>query len=394
MTEELPEIPGFRYARPLGKNVHLYRGADGEVAVKLLVDPPRVVEIRTVAELRHPGIVPVHRAGRTKAGVPYLVMRYYRDGDLAAAAPLPFGRALEIGIGVAEALHAAHQARVVHRDVKPANVLLDERGQVYLTDFGTTGRDRLPWTAPEVISGGAHGVRADVFSLGATLWHLLVGHSPFVVPRGDNSRAAIERRILNSNPRPAGRAPQPLEVLLRQAMAADPAARPASAGEFARRLRQIHDDAAPTNALDAVIVPAAEEPARRRPRWPLYAGVAGVAAGVVVTSVLLLPDNGSLPAPAGAQPQDTAGPQGVPAGKAVVTATRVNTGTLRFTWTYPSPQSGDKFVWRTNDELKSGTVDVPSVELPASGALCVEVRVVRADGSATDRAWSPEGCGF
>ena len=86
MTEELPEVPGFRYVRPLGKNVHLYRGADGDVAVKLLVDSPRVNEIRTVAELRHPGIVPVHRAGRTRAGLPYLVMRYFPNGDLAAAA--------------------------------------------------------------------------------------------------------------------------------------------------------------------------------------------------------------------------------------------------------------------------------------------------------------------
>lgn len=394
MTEQLPEIPGFRYVRPLGKNVHLYRGPEGEVAVKLLVDPPRVADIRTVAGLGHPGIVTVHRAGRTRAGLLYLVMRCYPEGDLAAAAPLPFGRVVEIGIGVADALHAAHQAGVVHRDVKPANVLLDEHGGVYLTDFGTTGRDRLPWTAPEVISGGAHGVRADVFSLGATLWHLLAGHSPFVVPRGDNSRAAIEQRILHSGPRPSGRAPQPLEVLLRQAMAADPAARPASADEFAQRLRRIHDESAPTTALDAVVVPA-DPPARRRPRWPLYAGTAGAAAAVVVTSTLLLRDNGSLQAPVAAQPQNTAGAQGVPSGKAVVTATRVNPGTLRFTWTYPSPQSGDKFVWRTNDELKTGTVDVPSIELHASGALCVEVRVVRADGSnASDRAWSPEGCGF
>lgn len=393
MTEELPEIPGFRYARPLGKNVHLYRGADGEVAVKLLVDPPRVAEIRTVAGLAHPGIVTVRSAGRTRAGLPYLVMTYHRAGDLAAAAPLPFERVLDIGIGVAEALHAAHQAGVVHREVKPANVLLDDAGQPRLTDFGTTGRDRLPWTAPEVITSGAHGVRADIFSLGATLWHLLIGHSPFVVPRGDNTRAAIEHRILHSSPRPPDRAPEPLKVLLRQALSADPAARPASAAEFARRLRQIHDSLAPTTAMD-VVVPS-EAPVRRKRHWPLYAGTAAVAAGVIVTSVLLIPGNDkTLPAPVGAQPQSADNPGGI-SGKAAVTATRVNPQTLRFTWTYPSPQSGDTFVWRTNDELKTGTVDVPSVELYASGALCVEVRVVRADGSnASDRTWSPEGCGF
>ncbi|MDX3659213.1 serine/threonine-protein kinase [Streptomyces sp. ID05-26A] len=392
MTEELPEIPGFRYVRPLGKNVHLYRAADGEVAVKLLVDPPRVAEIRTVAGLRHPGIASADRAGRTRAGLPYLVMRYFPDGDLAAAAPLSFARVLEIGIEVAGALHAAHQAGVVHRDVKPANVLRGDRGQVYLTDFGTTGGDHLLWSAPEVISSGAHSVRADVFSLAATLWHLLAGHSPFVVPRGDNSRAAITQRILLGATRPSGRAPQPLEDLLRQAMSADSAVRPASAGEFAERLQRIHEESAPTTTLAAVVVPA-DVPARRKARWPVYAGVAGAVAVVGVTSALLMQDKGSLQVPVGAQPDSAAGSGAV--GKAVVTATRVNPQTLRFAWTYPSPQSGDTFVWRTNDELKTGSVTEPAVELPASGTLCVEVRVVRAGGgNSDDRDWSPEGCGF
>lgn len=391
MTEELPEIPGFRYVRPLGKNVHLYRAADGEVAVKLLVDPPRVGEIRTVAGLRHPGIASADRAGRTRAGLPYLVMRYFPDGDLAAAAPLPFARVLEIGTEVADALHAAHQAGVVHRDVKPANVVQGDRGQVYLTDFGTTGGDHLLWSAPEVISSGTHSVRADVFSLGATMWHLLTGHSPFVVPGGDNSRAAITQRILLGATRPSGRAPQQVEDLLRQAMSADAAVRPASAGEFAERLRRSHEESAPTAALAAVVVPA-DAPARRRARWPVYAGVAGAVAVVGVTSALLMQDKGSLEVPVGAQPDSAAG-SGT-AGKAVVTATRVNPQTLRFAWTYPSPQSGDTFVWRTNDELKTGTVTEPSVELAASGTLCVEVRVVRAGGTADDRDWSPEGCGF
>ncbi|RDI34887.1 serine/threonine-protein kinase [Lentzea flaviverrucosa] len=394
MTEELPEIPGFRYARPLGRNVHLYRAADGEVAVKLLVDPPRVAEIRTVAGLRHPGIASVDRAGRTRAGMPYLVMRYFPDGDLAAAAPLPFARVLEIGMGVADALHAAHQAGVLHRDVKPANVLRDEHGQVYLTDFGTTGGDHLLWTAPEVLSSGAHSVRADVFSLGATLWHLLAGHSPFVVPRGDNSRVAIAQRILLSAAPPSGRAPVSLETLLRQAMSADPSARPASAGEFAERLRRIHEESAPTAALAAVVVPAGPPtpPARRKSRWPLYAGVAGAVAVVGISSALLLQEKGSVQMPTGAQPQSAA--EGGSADKVVVTVTRVTPQTLRFSWTYPAPQPGDTFVWRTNDELKTGTVSEPSVELTASGTLCVEVRIVRAGGGgASSRDWSPEGCG-
>ena len=239
MKEELPEMPGFRYVRPLGKNVHLFCGADGEIAVKLLIDPPRGSEMRAALELNHPGIVTVHRAGRTHTGLLYLVMKHYVNGDMAAAAPLPFERVLEIGIRIAEALHAAHAVGVTHRDVKPANILLDEHGDACLTDFGVLGHDPLPWTAPEVISSGDHSVRADVFSLGATLWHLLVGHSPFVVPQRNNTRTVIQQRILHGSTRPTGRAPRSLDELLRQAMAVDPAARPASAKEFAERLQVI-----------------------------------------------------------------------------------------------------------------------------------------------------------
>jgi len=395
MTEELPEIPGFRYVRPLGRNVHLYRDGGGEAAVKLLVDPPRAAELRTVLALGHPGIVAVHRAGRTRAGLPYLVMKHYSGGDAGALAPLRFERVVEIGLQVADALQAAHRTGVVHRDVKPANVLLDEGGAACLTDFGVLGRDRLPWTAPEVITSGAFSARSDVFSLAATLWHLLAGYPPFVVPKGNNAHAALEQRILRGSPPPTGRAPHALEVLLHQAMSADPALRPASAEDFARRLRDVRPAGA-ASASEAVAVSVAPPPARKRARWPIYAGVVAVATGVIGTSaVLFLGDDSRPQAPQTAQPQNAASGPGGPTGKTTVSATRVNPTTLRFTWTYPTQQADDSFVWRTNDDLKSGTVQAPSIELYAPGALCVQVRVVRADGSnASDTGWSPEGCGF
>ncbi|GLZ31718.1 kinase [Lentzea sp. NBRC 105346] len=397
MTEELPEIPGFRYVRPLGKNVHLYRDNQHEVAVKLLVDPPRVAEIKTVLGLKHPEIVEVHRAGRTRLGLLYLVMKHYERGDLAALAPLPVDRVLQIGVEIAGALQAAHDVGIAHRDVKPANILMDEVGNVCLTDFGVLGRDRLPWTAPEVISNGHHGVPADIFSLGATLWHLVVGHSPFVVPHGNNTRAVLEQRILHGSPRPTGRAPRSFEELLRQAMALDPAARPASAKEFVARLREIQRETGPVEEVSAAEVVHVGPPApKKKSRWPLYAGVGAVAAGVIVTSVILLPGNKTLPPAAtstNVQPQN-AGSQSALPGRANVVAMRIDANTLRFTWTYKSQLPNDSFVWRTNDELKTGTVDAPQVDLYAPGALCVEVKVVRADGSnATSDDWSPEGCG-
>ncbi len=309
MTEELPEIPGFRYVRPLGKNVHLYRdGGGGEVAVKLLVDPARAAEMRTVLGLGHPGIVTVHRAGRTRAGLLYLVMKHYPGGDAGALAPLRFERVLEIGIQIADALQAAHQAGVVHRDVKPANVLLDEGGHACLTDFGVLGRDRLPWTAPEVITSGSYSPRADLFSLAATLWHLLAGYPPFVVPRGDNSHAALEQRVLRGSPPPTRRAPQPLESLLHQAMAADPALRPRSAEEFGLRLRQIHGG--PASAAPVVHADPAPPP-RKRKRWPVYATVGAVAAVLGTSGVLVLTDDSVPKSPQVAQPQSGGdGPSG------------------------------------------------------------------------------------
>jgi len=145
--------------------------------------------------------------------------------------------------------------------------------------------------------------------------------------------------------------------------------------------------------VDAVVRPADPSPRRRR-RWPVYASAAAVAAGVLGTSGVLWLKDDSLPQqPHDAQPQSAL--DSGPSSKATVTATRVNRETLRFSWTYPSPLAGDTFAWRTNDDLKTGTVQTPSVELYAPGALCVQVRVVRADGSnASDQAWSPEGCGF
>ncbi|PWK80805.1 serine/threonine protein kinase [Lentzea atacamensis] len=221
MTQELPEIPGFRYVRRLSRNVRLYRefGGDREVAVKALEDAPRTNELRAVVALGSPGVATVHRAGRTRFGLVYLVMKYYSNGDLTAAAPLPADRVLEIGVRAADALHAAHEVGIVHRDVKPANILLDEHGDPVLTGFGVRGRDSLPWTAPEVVNTGHHNVATDVFSLGATLWHLLTGHSPFLVPHRNNSRSAIEARIVRGSPRPTGRAPRSLEELLCQTMA-------------------------------------------------------------------------------------------------------------------------------------------------------------------------------
>lgn len=401
MSDALPDIPGCRHVQRLGNGrVHLYHdvGADRDVAVKLFGGvAPAAVRERLLAESKalsgYPNIVPVHRIGETQAGHLYVQMDYCPHGPISRT--LSVEQALDLGVQLASALHTAHERGIAHRNIKPGNILLDEHRMPCLSDIGLSGRSPL-WSAPEVLGSGTFNVRADVFSLGATLWHLLVGHSPFVVPNGDNTRATVEQRIMHGSPRPTGRAPRAMEELLRAAMAVNPFARPASAEELAVALQEIQRSAgvAETPLTPAVVVSTAPAAPPKR-RWPLYTGVGVLAAAAAAAGVFLLPGGNSPELTPPVQPQNAGGDQqtqsGLP-GAVSVKADRVDDGTVKFSWTYTGGLATDTFVWRTNDGLKTGVVTVPSVELPAAGVLCIEVKVVRADGSNSAGVFSPEGC--
>jgi serine/threonine protein kinase len=271
-----PKIPGLVFVQPLGSggyaDVFLYEQQSPRmpVAVKVLkseglTDALRrqfVEEADTMAALGdHPYIVQVFRAGTSDDGRPYLVMKYYPPPNLAMRARaerFSVEDVLRTGIQLASAVETAHRARITHRDIKPANVLISAYGAPGLTDFGIAGRGArdgeveaestddvgvsVPWAPPEVLYGQSNGdERADVYSLAATLWQLLVGRSPFEVPGGDNSAYALMPRIRATAPPSTGRqdVPSGLERLLAQAMAKDPAHRPASALEFARALQAV-----------------------------------------------------------------------------------------------------------------------------------------------------------
>jgi hypothetical protein len=209
----------------------------------------------------HPYIVQVFRAETSADGRPYLVMKYYPPPNMAMRARserFTVEEVLRIGIQLASAVETAHRAGITHRDIKPANVLVSQYGAPGLTDFGIAGRGgaaaeeeaddvgvSVPWAPPEVLFGQSNGdARADVYSLAATLWQLLVGRSPFEVGGGDNSAYALMPRI-RSNPVPStGRADVPvsLERLLGQSMAKDPNNRPATALALARALQEIEQE--------------------------------------------------------------------------------------------------------------------------------------------------------
>ncbi|KQX61894.1 serine/threonine-protein kinase [Angustibacter sp. Root456] len=270
-----PEIPGLVFVEPLGSggyaDVYLYEQQMPRmpVAVKVLkrdglTDAIRrqfTDEANTMAHLGdHPYIVQIFRSEVAADGRPYMVMKYYPPPNLALRARserFTVEEVLRTGIQVASAVETAHRAGITHRDIKPANILVSQYGAPGLTDFGIAGRGArddddlddvgvsVPWAAPEVIYGQSNGsVAADVYSLSATLWHLLVGRSPFEVPGGDNSSYALMPRIRQSAPPGTGRAdvPQTLERLLQQGMAKLPEARPATALELARALQQVEQE--------------------------------------------------------------------------------------------------------------------------------------------------------
>ena len=265
-----PDLPGYRFIKHIGAGgnaqVYLYEQnlPHRKVAVKVLNESALseaarrrfTAEANVTADLAHRHIVQVFDANVTTDGRPYIVMPYYPQPNLSVRARrshFSVADVLRIGIQIGSAVETSHRRDVLHRDIKPQNILSDSYGEPALTDFGiatTKGGDgpeglSVPWSPPEILFGISPGdQRADVYSLGATLWHLLVGRSPFEQPGGDNGTFALMGRIKSEPPPRTQRAdvPDSLERLLRQAMAKDPAARPQSAMELIRGLQSIEQE--------------------------------------------------------------------------------------------------------------------------------------------------------
>ncbi|WP_309117711.1 serine/threonine-protein kinase [Saccharothrix sp.] len=242
-------------------------------------------EGRIAARIQHPNAVTVHDVVEDD-GAPVLVMEYVPAAGLSGRV-LPPEQAREVGAQVADALAAAHAAGIVHRDVKPGNILLGEDGTAKITDFGiaraagdvTVTRTGLlagtpAFLAPEVAQGAQPGPASDVFSLGSTLYAMVEGTPPF--GDGDNAIALLHAVAAGrfAPPRRAG----PLTPVLLDMLRTDPAARPTMA-QVAQRLR-----AAPTR-LD--LHPTPPLPPRRANRAVLI-GVAALAVMLVVVAAVLL----------------------------------------------------------------------------------------------------------
>jgi ATP/maltotriose-dependent transcriptional regulator MalT/serine/threonine protein kinase len=271
-----PEIPaelrdaGFEDAAEIGRGGFgvVYRCAqpllDRSVAVKVLtadLDPENLDrflrEQHAMGRLSdHPNIVTILQVGTTTTGRPFIVMPYHAKNSLEALirrhGPLDWSEAVHVGVKLAGALEAAHSAGILHRDVKPGNILLSEYGEPELTDFGiariaggfqtATGviTGSPAFTAPEVLEGMPPTAASDVYSLGATLFCALTGHAAFERRSGEKVIAQFLR--ITSQPIPDLRErgfPADVAAVIERAMARDAAARPASAAVFGDELRDV-----------------------------------------------------------------------------------------------------------------------------------------------------------
>jgi non-specific serine/threonine protein kinase len=261
---------GFSYAEEVGRGGFgvVYRctqlALDRVVAVKVLtakLDEKRerfMREQRAMGRLTgHPNIVGVLQVGETASGHPYLVMQYHRQGSLEARirqlGTLPLDEVVRLGVKMAGALHTAHQRGILHRDVKPANILLTDYGEPALSDFGIahipgafktatgTFTGSPAFAAPETLSGDPPSEFSDVYGLGATLFAALTGHAAFERRSGEQMVKQFLRIASESAPdlRETG-IPDDMCTIVERAMSRDPADRPsaASLGEEIQRLQR------------------------------------------------------------------------------------------------------------------------------------------------------------
>lgn len=266
VADGLPQIQGYRVLRPLGRGgmavvyLAVQLSLDREVAIKVMaqdasVDAERAErferEARIIARLEHPSIVGIHEVGRTLDGRPYYVMPYLARGDLAQRdLSADEDQVIDVLTALLDALGYAHARGIVHRDVKPENVLFDSGGRPQLADFGIALSRRSVnaritsdglamgsggYMSPEQSRGEDVDGRADLYSLGVLTFELLTGELPF------RASDALTLALMHAQS-PVPRLPQGLahwQGFIDQAMAKDPR----------RRFRNAH---AMQRALDAL----------------------------------------------------------------------------------------------------------------------------------------------
>ena len=234
------------------------------------------VEARTMATINHPGVVDIYDYGSDPTAGAYLVMEYV-EGDalsrtLSRVGRLTPARTMALVAQAADALHAAHEKGVVHRDVKPGNLLVRPNGTLVLTDFGiarSAGAAQLTaagsvlgtasYISPEQAMGEQATRLSDIYALGVVAYQCLAGRRPF---EGENPLEIAMRHVREAPPPLPPDIPPPVRAIVERAMAKDPAARWPTASAFAAIARR----------TAAELAAAGPRPGRPRPGGPVTPG--------------------------------------------------------------------------------------------------------------------------
>jgi serine/threonine-protein kinase len=305
----------YRLDEPLGRGgmATVYLAHDEElrrpVAVKLLAESLAgdtvfrerfLREARLAARLSHPNVVSVYDAGEAEDGRPYIVMEYVPGRTLEGLGPLPAGEAVALALQACRGLAHAHEQGLVHRDVKPQNLLLRDDGTLKVADFGIaraaeataltqvgTVLGTAAYLSPEQALGETVTPATDVYALGAVLYELLTGRPPYELESLADLAAKQQEGAIVPVAELAPEVPRRVEDTVMRALARNPAYRPASAEALAHELAPEQAEPPPTKVLPA---------ARRNRTWVLLAAVV-VLVAVVLAVVLTTRDGGGSATP-------------------------------------------------------------------------------------------------